>query len=121
MSAWVERPWGHYRVLYHIGPVKVKELRVMPQKSLSMQRHFKRSEEWFIVTGSATVWTFFNDLTQHPDYNENILRGIYHKFDKLSIPLGQWHKLENQSTSEILTIVEIQYGDACEEEDIERR
>jgi len=112
----VKRAWGSYRVLYEVGNrIKVKELIVDPGKSLSMQKHFKRAEEWFVAEGCATVWT-------SNDYDHvSILRGMFHKFDKLSIPLGQWHRLENQSTTNPLKIIEIQYGEECEEEDIERR
>lgn len=112
----VKKPWGSYKVIYNASEnVKVKELIVDPGKSLSMQRHFKRSEEWFVVEGCATVWTS-NDYD-----NVSILRGLFYKYDKLSITINQWHRLENQSTTRPLRIIEIQYGDECVEEDIERR
>lgn len=112
----VKKPWGSYKVIYDASKnVKVKELIVDPGKSLSMQRHFKRAEEWFVVEGCATVWT-------SNDYDKvSILRGLFYKYDKLTIPLNQWHRLENQSTMRQLRIIEIQYGDECVEEDIERR
>lgn len=112
----VTKLWGSYRVIHEVGSqIKVKELTVNPGKSLSMQKHFKRAEEWFVVEGCATVWT-------SNDYDHvSILRGMFHKFDKLTIPLGQWHRLENQSTTNPLKIIEIQYGEECVEEDIQRR
>lgn len=112
----VTKPWGSYRVIYEVGSqIKVKELTVNPGKSLSMQRHFKRAEEWFVAEGCATVWTS-NDYDQ-----VSILRGRYYKFDKLTIPIRQWHRLENQSTTNALKIIEIQYGEECIEDDIERK
>ena len=37
----------------------------------------------------------------------------------VDIPQGAWHQLSNPSSS-VLRIIEIQYGERCEEEDIER-
>ena len=42
------------------------------------------------------------------------------KHDYVVINKGDWHKLENFG-KEDLHIVEIQYGDKCEEHDIERK
>ena len=39
-----ERPWGYYRVLHEVEGMKVKELTVMPSKSLSLQKHNHRNE-----------------------------------------------------------------------------
>ena len=51
-----ERPWGNYTVLDDDAPDhKVKRLVVHPGKRLSYQRHSKRAEHWFIVSGTATV------------------------------------------------------------------
>jgi len=102
-----ERPWGYYRVLYEVPGMKVKELTVNPGCSLSMQRHFKRSEHWQVSEGMAQVDTEFE------------VRRL-HLHDTIEIPVGTWHKLYN-ITNQPCRIVEIQYGDACDEEDIERR
>jgi cytidyltransferase-like protein len=103
-----ERPWGYYRVLHSIGPgVKVKELTVDPGKKLSMQRHQHRSELWFVGEGEATLnW----------DYGGKRIK--LHKQETISV--NEWHQLENK-TDKPLKIIEIQYGDNCIEEDIERR
>jgi mannose-6-phosphate isomerase-like protein (cupin superfamily) len=92
--------------------VKVKELVVMPGKRLSMQRHENRSEHWFISKGTAMVYT----LNTGTDVE---LRGEYVKFDNLHIAKGEWHQLANESESP-LRIVEIQYGESCSEDDIQR-
>ena len=34
---------------------KVKELVIYPGKSLSDQKHFKRSEHWVVIIGSAFI------------------------------------------------------------------
>ena len=40
-------------------------------------------------------------------------------FDHYLVPLGQWHQITNPY-AEVCHIIEIQYGEACIEEDIER-
>ena len=109
-----QRVWGYYRVLHENGPsVKVKELTVEPGKQLSMQRHKYRSEHWFVSEGEATVYT----LNSSTDIE---LLGNYNLHQSLHIPKGNWHMLANETNSP-LKIVEIQYGENCVEEDIERR
>jgi cytidyltransferase-like protein len=109
-----ERQWGYYRVLHEVGDhTKVKELTVEPGQRLSMQRHRRRAEHWFVAEGTATVYTI-NKST------DSELQGVYHKHQSLHISNTQWHQLCNEST-EPLKVVEIQYGDQCAEEDIERK
>lgn len=108
------RIWGCYRNLYEQDQeVKVKELVVEPGKYLSMQKHEKRSEHWFISEGTATVYTVNNSKTDVELY------GIFEKFQHVHISKNEWHQLVNE-TNQLLKIVEIQYGEQCIEEDIER-
>ena len=105
--------WGYYKVLHNeLGVVKVKELVVMPGKRLSMQKHQQRAEHWFITKGVATVYTIENSTDIE-------LLGEYKMFDNLHIENGEWHQLCNEGESP-LRIVEIQYGESCTEDDIER-
>ena len=100
-----ERDWGNWDVLKnyeHLG-VKVKELIIKPGQSTSMQRHRYRSEFMFVADGQLTN---MNRTTEKHNYT--------------MIDQGEWHKLENKGKKD-LHIVEIQYGTACVEEDIERR
>ena len=109
-----ERPWGYYRILHENNKeVKVKELTVAPGQSLSMQRHHDRAEHWFIIEGTAEVYTI-NRKSDHE------LLGVYHKHQSLHINKTDWHQLCNPSATP-LKIVEIQYGNNCVEEDIERK
>ena len=49
-----ERPWGNYLVLDDDeADHKVKRIEVTPGKRLSYQSHAKRSEHWFVVSGTA--------------------------------------------------------------------
>ena len=108
------RAWGYYRVLHEQGQeVKVKELTVLPKTCLSMQRHQDRAEHWFVSEGTATVYT----VDQSTDMD---LLGEFTQFQHIHINRHQWHKLCNE-TDQPLKVVEIQYGDQCIEEDIERK
>jgi len=109
-----ERPWGYYRVLHEHGPqVKVKELTVEPGQRLSMQRHSDRAEHWFVVEGSATVYTINRKSDQE-------LLGEFTTHQHIHINRHEWHQLCNE-TDRPLRVVEIQYGSNCVEEDIERQ
>ena len=107
------RTWGYYRVLHEAPGVKVKELTVDPGAALSMQRHQDRAEFWLVAQGQATVYTV-NSATDVE------LQGRYDPHQYLHIGLHAWHQLTNEG-SDPLKIVEIQYGQRCEESDIERR
>jgi cytidyltransferase-like protein len=108
------RDWGYYRVLHEdTHQVKVKELTVEPGKKLSMQRHQSRAEFWFVSEGIATVY----NLNVCQTHSEPL--GTFSKFNSTWIPKTSWHQLCNETT-EPLRIIEIQYGENCIEEDIER-
>lgn len=103
------REWGTWTVLKDYGSVKVKELHVLPDKELSFQRHEHRSEHWYVVKGTAYV------------YNTRVVPGqIVKQHETIDIEQGSWHQLCNYSTTEPLFILEVQQGDKCIEEDIER-
>jgi cytidyltransferase-like protein len=110
-----DRAWGYYRVLHEVGNhVKLKELTVTPKTCLSMQRHEKRAEFWFVAEGEATVYTVDPHSTDHD------LLASPAKHQHTWIKLGEWHQLCNE-TDQPLKLIEIQYGEDCVEEDIERR
>lgn len=108
-----ERPWGYYRVLHENGKeVKLKELTVDPGKKLSMQKHKDRAEHWFVADGVATVYTVDKST-------DTELHGVYKKFEHIHIARTEWHQLCNEGDTP-LKVIEIQYGENCVEEDIER-
>lgn len=107
-----DRAWGYYRVLHEVPGTKVKELTVDPGKSLSMQRHFKRNEYWIVSEGSCILNSMMNSGYNLPSVTLS-------KHSSHIVPVGQWHQLVNPF-DEPCRIVEIQYGDECEESDIER-
>ena len=107
-----ERLWGSFYNLFEDDQVKVKELIVEPGKGMSFQKHFKRHEIWLVSKGSCIV----NYSKDDPDKKENIQ---LNKFDHYLVPLGEWHQITNPF-DETCHLIEIQYGEACIEEDIER-
>lgn len=108
-----DREWGYWRVLDDKpnAGYKVKELVIYPGKSLSDQRHFKRSEVWNILQGTVTMET---------DYN-NMKDSIQLKPHTTHYEIGKevWHKASNNGDIDA-HVLEVQWGE-CVEEDIERR
>ena len=109
-----ERDWGYWRVLDHKPKqgYKVKELVIYPGKSLSDQKHFKRSEEWNVLEGIVKMDTEWNGI------QSSIL--LEQKSKTFEIGKEVWHKASNPGT-ENTHILEVQWGEQCVEEDIERR
>lgn len=109
-----QRDWGYYRVLHEEPGIKVKELAVDSGKSLSNQRHFNRSEYWLVSEGTASV-----DYQKHHAWNTQISKKLT-QHEGIDIPYKTWHRLYNETDAPV-RIIEIQYGDDCREEDIERK
>ena len=107
-----KRLWGSFYNLFEEDQVKVKELIVAPGKGMSFQKHFKRSEIWLVSKGSCIV----NYSKDNPDNKENIK---LNKFDHYLVPVGEWHQITNPF-EETCHLIEIQYGEECIEDDIER-
>jgi cytidyltransferase-like protein len=108
-----ERQWGYYRVLHEVPGMKVKELTVEPGKMLSMQRHNKRSEYWIVSEGSAVV-------NSHMEGGYYLPPKTLNKHEEYRVPVTNWHQLTNPFDVPV-KVVEIQYGEDCIEEDIERK
>ena len=109
-----ERQWGYWRVLDHKPEkgYKVKELVIYPGKSLSDQKHYKRSEQWIVLEGVVDMTTEYNS-------NKHMVQLKPHGMP-YEISKEVWHKPSNSGT-ENAHILEIQWGNECIEEDIERR
>jgi mannose-6-phosphate isomerase-like protein (cupin superfamily) len=103
-----ERPWGSFTVLKDEPEYKLKQLLVRPACRLSLQRHFKREEHWFITRGKPEISL---DETQH-----RLEPGGY-----IHIPLQSWHRIANPVDASVpVEIIELQLGDYFGEDDIER-
>lgn len=101
-----ERPWGKYLVLLNDTDHKVKEITVNPGQRLSLQRHQKRDEHWFIHSGIAQVTLAGVEKTLNA--------GQY-----IDIPRTCLHRIKNIGDTDLI-FIEIQTGDYFGEDDIER-
>ncbi len=101
-----KRPWGKYYVLANEDDHKVKRIEVNPGQRLSLQRHKKRDEHWFIHNGQATVTLNGKEYTlKEKEY--------------IDIPRGSTHRMANNTDKELI-FIEIQTGEYFGEDDIER-
>lgn len=73
---------------------------------LSYQKHFKRSEHWFIIEGKAKITLDGKEIFL--SWGESV-----------NIPLEAAHRIENRGDTQ-LTFIEIQRGDYFGEDDIVR-
>ena len=101
-----ERPWGYFEVLLATPTYKVKRFVVKPGYRLSYQYHRYRREHWSVLEGSGRVT--INAKTVPTSAN-----------DTFYIERGDLHRVHNTGMKD-LVIIEIQFGDKCEESDIVR-
>ena len=106
-----KRKWGYYKVFDEKNGVKVKELVIEPGKGLSDQRHFKRSEHWYILQGCCKIYLEKNNIKSEVTLNIH---------ESLIIEQATWHMAVNEQ-EENCSVLEVQYGEDCVEADIERR
>lgn len=102
-----QRPWGAFYVLDEAEGYKVKRIEVLPNKRLSYQKHSRRAEHWFVVSGIAKVTLNGEEI-------------LVKKGESVDIPLQAAHRVENPDESELLVFIEVQQGDYLGEDDIER-
>lgn len=107
-----ERNWGKFYNLFKDSGLKLKELIVNPGKGMSYQRHFYRSEVWFISKGECVVKYSKDDINKDNDIHLK-------KYDSISIEKKAWHQIINPFDTPC-HIIEIQYGEKTDESDIER-
>lgn len=100
------RPWGFYEILSDTPGHKVKRITVYAGQRLSYQRHFRRSEHWYVVTGKAVV--------TRNDEEIGLTSG-----QAVDVPVQTWHRIRNPGT-ENMVFIEVQTGDYFGEDDIER-
>jgi len=101
-----DRPWGKYEVLLNDYDHKVKQITVKPGGRLSLQRHQKREEHWFIHKGKALITLDGREIPLEAGQS-------------IDIPRRAVHRIANRGDSD-LVFVEIQTGEYFGEDDIER-
>lgn len=100
------RPWGYYQILSDTPKLKVKRITVYPNQRLSYQRHFLRSEHWYVVNGQAVVTKNGEEFKLEAG-------------DSIDVPVESWHRIRNPGDDN-LVFIEVQTGDYFGEDDIER-
>ena len=106
MKNYTSKPWGSFTNLLDEKYTKVKQIIIKPDQSPSYQYHYKRSEIWVIVQGTAQVRLNDNSKT-------------YGVGDVIKIPTLAKHQPKNIG-DEDLVFVEIQLGEYFGEDDIVR-
>tara|TARA_Y100000593_G_scaffold74496_1_gene137166 strand:- start:169 stop:528 length:360 start_codon:yes stop_codon:yes gene_type:complete len=101
-----ERPWGSFEHLLDEEYCKVKRIIVKPGQRLSYQFHYKRSEAWVIVQGTATVTLNGEDI----EYTNGQI---------VDIPVRTKHRVRNDSKEDLI-FIETQTGTYFGEDDIVR-
>lgn len=107
----VNGQWGYWRNLSESPTYKVKELVINSSSRLVFQKHSLRNEHWYILQGQCSILTEFEKVqnTVTKQSNETYLIGK-----------NVWHQAINDA-SDPCRILVVQFGDRCEEEDIETR
>ena len=108
-----ERKWGSFFNLFQTKNIKVKELIISPNQEISFQRHFKRNEIWLVSEGACYV------AYANKNNTDDIKKIKLNKYDHYVVNAEEWHQIINPF-KEPVHLIEIQYGDECKEEDIER-
>ncbi len=102
----VYRPWGSYECIDSEERFQVKRITVNPGASLSLQKHYHRSEHWIVVKGTARITKDDESF-------------ILSENQSTYIPLGIKHRLENPGKIP-LELIEVQSGSYLGEDDITR-
>ena len=100
-----ERPWGYYEILSESDTQKTKLIHVNPYSRLSYQRHEKRHEHWFIVSG-------------YPLITHNGQKKLMSPGHSVDFKAGDLHRVEAQASP--VVFIEVQTGTYFGEDDIER-
>ena len=107
-----DRVWGKFFNLFTDDRLNLKELIVEPGKGMSFQRHFKRNEIWFVSKGACEI----NFSSSNPEDSSLIKLSTEEVFH---VKVGDWHQIINPYDNPC-HIIEIQYGEETNEDDIER-
>ena len=107
-----ERVWGKFYNLFTDNRLMLKELIVAPGKGMSFQRHFKRNEIWFVSKGACQV-NFSESTPENAELKKLETDEVFH------VKVNNWHQIINPY-NDPCHIIEIQYGEETNEEDIER-
>jgi cytidyltransferase-like protein len=109
------RKWGHYEIISSGEGWLTKILTIDAGKSISLQKHTYRSEEWLILEG-------YGEFVESPFLSKQdfSVTRVYPGL-KINIPELTWHWVQNSEKKKPLKILETWFGEELEESDIERK
>lgn len=102
----IDRPWGHYLLLVKTDEYLIKQIVILPKKSISLQKHNHRSEHWIVLSGQASIII-------------NNKKMLLNESESAFVAANDKHKITNNTTRP-LVILETQLGKILSEEDIIR-
>jgi len=100
------RPWGRYINLFKGKNFLIKELIINSKSSISLQKHYHRTEHWTITQGKPKITINRNKFFRN--INETVF-----------VPRGTIHRIENLFKKPV-KIMEVQTGPILKESDIVR-
>ncbi len=100
------RPWGSYINLFKGKNFLIKELIVKSKGILSLQKHFHRSEHWFVTQGKPIITLKNKFFLMKP-------------YETIFIPKEAIHRIQNPGNKTV-KIMEVQLGSILKEKDIVR-
>jgi mannose-1-phosphate guanylyltransferase/mannose-6-phosphate isomerase len=100
------KPWGLYKNFFRGDKFLLKELTINRKSSISLQKHYHRSEHWTITSGKPKI------TIDKKVFFKNINECVF-------IPKGAVHRIENIYKKPV-KIVEAQLGNILKETDIVR-
>ena len=106
-----DRPWGKFKVISDTPTHKIKEITINPKSRLSLQKHYNRSEHWYVLRGELTV-----EKGLAPD---GVAYFTLKEGEFICIPKDFWHRASNTTDSPVL-FLEVQRGTYFGEDDIVR-
>jgi mannose-6-phosphate isomerase len=100
------RPWGFFEILADESDHRVTRITMNPGARLSLQRHQRRFEHWYVLAGEAEATLGDRRVLLTPG-------------SSLDIPVKTVHRIENRTRTPFV-FIEIQRGEYFGDDDIER-
>lgn len=107
----IDKIWGSYTDILRKENIVVKYLNILPGRKISNQRHSFRKETWIVLNGNGEAYLEIGD---------SVLSMSISSGSKFIVNVGTWHQVRANNDSGLI-ILEIQEGESCREDDIERK
>jgi len=124
----VDKPWGWYEDLFRTPEFVLKRIHIAPGGTLSLQKHAKRDEVWYVESGQLTTQMTLESFHSHlvdgvptTSYTaKQVFIEVKNVGGVVGVPVGTVHRMSNDTATPV-TVIELQIGKPiCEENDIKR-